>query len=417
MNLSEKGWFKEFVQLKSQQFETNNLEPEHDLYKKLQPSGVLYGYPSVLRDIDSPATFEMDRSTKMKLVLLEGFIQSSIIPSKEVVPEEPEEFIHFLAESIMSFYEHYEPNGEVKDRTFWGLKKSHEEIVESILLDRLNLEPSDNHNFWNVFFNNSLLFLDILFFGEYLSHQDKEIGIAEIRAQRDQIHLLLLKVLAAAAFADKNIDLDEQKMFQQFLSSAQIPTKLGGQVQAIIDNGIELDDIELENIDSWLLKKYILEIAILTIWADKVVNDSESDFINRLAQKLGFSNQELMRSMVAIESFVISNWGSIPFLQEKHNFSSVSEKFIDLMSKALSENEDDLKEKIDQNDNMKRLLALAKEGNLDDEEQIKLRSMLLETLMDLPIFVIVSLPGSFLTLPLLLDILPEKTFPSIIKEA
>ena len=70
MNLSEKGWFKEFVQIKSQQIEKTDLDPERKLYKKLQPSGVLYGYPSVLKDIESHSAFEMDRTTKMKLVLL-----------------------------------------------------------------------------------------------------------------------------------------------------------------------------------------------------------------------------------------------------------------------------------------------------------------------------------------------------------
>ena len=50
--------------------------------------------------------------------------------------------------------------------------------------------------------------------------------------------------------------------------------------------------------------------------------------------------------------------------------------------------------------------------DLNEEEQIKVRTQLIDILKMLPTFVIIALPGSFLTLPLLLKILPKDTLPT-----
>ena len=332
-------------------------------------------------------------------------------------PKDAEEFSEFLADSIIQFYEDVDPEAEVKGRNFWGIKLTKKEIVERILAERLILDEQSDNNFWTVFFNNSLLFLDVLFFNEWLAQAKEPTKLVAIKAKREDLKNLLIKLVAAAALADKEIDPEEQELFDEFLKSLKMPAEEGLSIETVIQDGIDIDTIDLSIADSWILKKYLLELAILTVWADRVVTDEESIFIAKLADKLGFEKQELMRSMIAIESFVISNWGSIPFLQEKHNFSTVGDRFVELVSQAVNLDQDDLKTQFSASQEISTLLSKASDNSLSEDEQKKLRALLIEGLRNLPMFVITSLPGSFLTLPLLLKILPESVLPTNYKEA
>jgi hypothetical protein len=416
MNLSEKGWFGEYLKLKSANFSDSEPEKEAGLYQKLQPSGLMYGHPTMPKELDKPEFLELSQIEKMKLVLLEGFMNAAMIAPIDKA-KDAEEFSQYLAESIIQFYEDVAPEAEVKDRNFWGIKLTNEEIAEKILAERLILDAQSENNFWAVFFNNSLLFLDVLFFNEWLAQAKEPSKLVAIKAKREDLKNLLIHLVAAAALADKEIDPEEQELFDEFLKSLKIRAAEGLSIETILQDGIDIDNIDLSVADSWILKKYLLELAILTVWADRVVTEEESIFIAKLAEKLGFEKQELMKSMIAIESFVISNWGSIPFLQEKHNFSTVGDRFVELVSQAVSLDQEDLKKQLAASQEISTLLTKAGDNSLNEDEQKKLRALLIEGLKNLPMFVITSLPGSFLTLPLLLKILPESVLPNNYKEA
>lgn len=417
MNLSEKGWFKDFVKQRSTPKPDKIDDKESYIYRAVQPLGLMYGHPVIPKEFNTAEFIELDHADKMKLVLLEGFINTAVMPSNYVLPNDPEDFVHYLSKEIVDYYEEIMPQKEVKSKNFWGIKRSFDEIVESLMTDRLDIESTDPHNFWNSFFNNSLLFLDVFFFGEWVMSEKTDAHIEDIRTQRDEVHLLLLKVMAAAAYSDKSLDEEEKILFDQFLQSAHLPEHMTLEAQQIIDNGIKIEDIDTTVIKTWILKKYLLELAILTIWADEVVTDEERSFINKLANRLGFDEHEVKTSMVAIESFVIANWGQIPFLQEKHNFSAVGDRFVTLMTQVVDKNKDEIAAEIERNEELKILLNKSSKDELTEEDQILLRSELLNLLRSLPMFVIISLPGSFLTLPLLLKVLPEGVIPNAFKEA
>ena len=417
MNLSGKGWFKDFVKLRSTPKPDKIKDKESYIYRALQPSGLMYGHPVIPKEFNSPEFIELDHTDKMKLVLLEGFINTAVMPSASVIPDDPEDFVHYLSKAIVDYYEEVIPEKEIKSKNFWGVKLSFDEIVESLMCDRLTVEPNDPHNFWLSFFNNSLLFLDVFFFGEWLSGEKTNESISTIKHQRDEVHLLLLKVMAAAAYSDKSLDDEEKNLFDQFLRSAHLPENMVLKAQQLIDNGIDIDDIDTSVVKTWILRKYLLELAILTIWADEVVTEEERSFITKLAYRLEFDEQEVKTSMVAIESFVISNWGQIPFLQEKHNFSAVGDRFVELMTQVVEKNKEELVSEIKGNEDLISLLDKSVKDELTEKEQIQLRGELLNLLHSLPMFVIISLPGSFLTLPLLLKVLPDGVLPMAFREA
>jgi hypothetical protein len=417
MNLADKGWFKRLISSQAGIPEEKLADRDAYLYKNSHSSGLIYGHPVLPKEFKSAEFMELSQSAKLKLVLLDGFIKTAVFPSKEQIPDDPDEFVRYLSESIIEYYSEVIPNKKVKERNFWGKKLSNEEIVESLLNDRLNEETLELDNFWISFFNNSLLFLDVFFFGEWIVNRHEEATVQKIQEHRDSVHLLLLQVMACAANADHTIQEEEKVLFNQFLASAHLPENLELQAANYLNKGVDITDIDISAAKTWILKKYILELAILTIWADKIVTEEETQFIGEMSDLLGFTREELEKSMLAIESFVLSNWGNIPFLQSKNSFDDIREKFVDRMSNVISKNQERIGTEIKESKELMDLLIKATKTDLSEEEQIKVRAQLIDILKTLPTFVIIALPGSFLTLPLLLKILPKSILPSAFHDA
>jgi hypothetical protein len=105
-----------------------------------------------------------------------------------------------------------------------------------------------------------------------------------------------------------------------------------------LNEGVEIDSINLPSENSWILKKFFLEIAILTMWADKKVEQAEQDFLKNFAPTLGFSDDDLDNSLIAIEGFVLEHWEQLDYLQDKQDFQRVSEHFISRVSKIAEKN-------------------------------------------------------------------------------
>ena len=409
MDLSEKGWFSELLKSKKPQPPKEVLENKSEfIYKTIQPSGLMYGHPILPKEYVSEEFLALDPSEKLKVVLLDGFVKTAVFPSDAVIPTDPDEYVSFMAKVIVEFYENAYPDSNVKFTSFWGKKLSHEEIVEKIINDRLN--ATQQHTFWGSFFNNSLLFLDVFFFGEWLAHPENLRD--SLMEQRDQTHQLLLEVMIAASYADSMVQEEEKELFVQLLDSVQISKTRKEHLYKLLEQGHSLDKIDLSKLDEWILRKYFLELAILFVWADQIVTEEEKTFINQLGKKLGFDDYEIERSMAAIESFVVTNWGKVSFLQERNNFNVISEQFIKRISKVVNKNKEMISLEIRESKELMQLLVKSTKEDLTPEEQIFVRNQLIDILKILPTFVIIALPGSFLTLPLLMNILPDSALPS-----
>jgi len=408
MDLSEKGWFTELLKNKQPAVEEKVENKREFIYKSLQPSGLMYGHPILPKEYVKEDFLGLESSEKLKIVLLDGFVKTAIFPSDSVVPTDPVEYVQFMSKVIVEFYQDAYPDNEIKSNSFWGKKLSNEEIVENIINDRLS--TTQKPSFWGGFFNNSLLFLDVLFFGEWLKQPEDKRGT--LIDQRDLIHQKLLEVMIAASYADGKLDPEEKELFDDLLESVHLTDPRKKHLQDLLTKGHSIEDIDLGDMSMWILRKYILELAILFVWADKIVTEEEQAFINKLGLKLDFSEKEIEQSMAAIESFVVTNWGNVSFLQEKNNFSVISNQFIKRVTKVVNENKKMISTEIKESKELMSLLAKSTKQDLTEEEQIVVRNQLIDILKILPTFVIIALPGSFLTLPLLMKILPESVLPS-----
>jgi hypothetical protein len=419
MKPSEKGWLKAYLDFRQDLLRNlsndtkKTSHPEQSLYRVIQPTGLMYG--QAIDSLQHPDSIHWSERDKMKILLAESLISSSLlfVDKKINTSEELSEIIEKTLESIGSFYNNVFPELATPAKTLFGRKKTSIELAEKILDKRIELTAKHSQNFWVHFFHNSLLFLDVFIFGQWIHTNADKIVSDFFKYEREELRFSVIKVIASAAHSNHSVEFEERKLLDYFLISASLSSEKKKEAQDIFERGISVEEINLPTNNSWILKKYFLEMAILTIWADKRVEGNEQNFLVRLCSYMGFSPDDLENSMIAIEGFVLEHWDHLDTLQNKQDYHQVSERFIKRMSDVTSSNKNRLIKEVQQNAELMSLLRMARSNDLNSEDKKRMQELLIVALKTIPTFVIISLPQRFLTLPVLLKILPADFFSEI----
>jgi tellurite resistance protein len=415
MKPDEKGWLKEYLEfrkdlLKDLTLKKRGSHPEHSLYSIIQPTGLMYGQS--VGHLDHPQSESWSEKDKMKILLAESLISSSLLFYDKPVktPEELSQVFIKTIDNIGNFYNNIFPELATPSKSLFGKKRSPLELAEKILEKRIDRTTDFQGNFWTYFFHNSLLFLDVFIFGQWIHTNADRIVADFFRYERDELRFSIVKVIAAAAHSDNIVDFEERKLLEYFIQSADLSAEKRKEAMAIFEKGIDIEAINLPSENSWILKKFFLEIAILTTWADKKVEQAEHEFMKQFCTYLGFSEDDLDNSLIAIEGFVLEHWEQLDYLQDKQDYQRVSEHFISRVSKIAEKNKSRLLKEIQDSGDVLTLLKKARTEELTHEESERIRHELILMLKTIPTFVIISLPQRFLTLPMLMKILPKNLF-------
>jgi hypothetical protein len=417
MNPNEKGWLKEYIEFRMEMLKELTTDaarkgshPEHSLYRILQPTGLMYGQSVGASAHPEQETWQ--NKEKMKVLLAESLISSSLLfyEKQNGSPLEISGVINKTLQHIGNFYNNIFPELATPSKTLFGKKKSPVELAEKILDKRIEKTGDFEGNFWTYFFHNSLLFLDVFIFGQWIHTNADRIVADFFRYERDELRFSVVKVIAAASHANKEIVYEEKKLLDFFLHSTDLSSEKRKEALRIFEKGIDIDEISLPSENSWILKKFFLEVAVLTIWSDKKVEQIEMDFLKRFTLHLGFNEDDLENSLIAIEGFVLEHWEQLSYLQNKQDYQQVSEQFIKRVAKIADKNKHRLMKELHGNEEIVALLKKSRSNELTEEEKEVMRIALVRFLKTIPTFVIISLPRKFLTLPILLKILPKNLF-------
>ncbi len=417
MNPNEKGWLKEYIAFRLETLQELNGDiarkrshPDYSLYRILQPTGLMYGQSTgVSSHPDHDAWHHRD---KMKVLLAESLLNSSLLAYDKDGEESPDflDTLDHTLEQIASFYNNIFPEIATSSRTLFGKRKSSIEVVERILDKRIEHASEFEGNFWTYFFHNTLLFLDVFIFGQWMLTNADHIVADFFRYERHELRFSVVKVIAAAAHANREIAFEEKKLLDLFLYSSDLSVEQRKQALDIFDRGINIEELDLPSENSWILKKFFLEIGILTLWADKKVEDLEMQFLTRFAIHLGFDDDDLENSLIAIEGFVLENWEQLSYLQNNQDYQQVSEQFIRRVARIAEKNKMRLIKELQENAELVPLLRKSRSSEMTPEEKERIRVALVQLLRTIPTFEIIALPRKFLTLPALLKILPKSLF-------
>lgn len=416
MKRAEKGWLNEYLEFRRELHKDlgagmkNTAHPEQSLYRVIQPTGLMYG-----QTIDSPehnGGEPWSSKDRMKILLAESLISSSLLFHEKPIksPDELSEVIMKTLENIGNFYNHVFPELATPTKTLFGRKKTPLELVEKILDKRIDSSLEQGGNFWVQFFHNSLLFLDIFIFGQWIHTNADRIVADFFKYEREELRFSVVKVMAMAAHANTTIEPEERKLLEYFLQSAGLPNDRKKEASKIFEEGLDIEEINLPTNNSWILKKYFLEIAILTIWSDKKVEQNEQEFLKKLCFYMDFNEDDLENSMMSIEGFVLEHWNELDYLQNKQDYQQVSDQFIKRLSRITNNNKNRLLKEVQDTEELMLLLRKSKARELNELEKERMHALLIAALKTIPTFVIISLPQRFLTLPMLLRILPANFF-------
>ncbi len=416
MKPSEKGWLKEYLDFrKGLLFDLaseihKGSHPEHSLYRIIQPTGLMYGQS--VGAVNHPQHDDWGEKDRMKILLAESLISSSLLYNNRLFKsaDEMSGVIIKTLENIGNFYNNIFPELSTPSKTLFGRKKTPIELAEKILDKRIERTSDYEGNFWTYFFHNSLLFLDVFIFGQWIHTNADKIVADFFRYEREELRFSVVKVIAAASHANKEVVYEEKKLLDFFLRSTDLSSDKRKEALLIFEKGIDIDEIHLPSENSWILKKFFLEMAVLTIWADKKFEDAEMEFLKRFCTHLGFSEEDLENSLIAIEGFVLEHWEQLEYLQNKQDYNQVSEQFIRRVARIAEKNKGRLMKELQESEEIMSLLKKARSNELTLEEKEKMRNELIHMLKTIPTFVIISLPQKFLTLPILLKILPRNLF-------
>lgn len=417
MKPRDKGWLKEYLDFRKDLLQDLTTEsghkgshPEQSLYRVIQPTGLMYGQS--VGDIELPEQDQWNDKDRMKILLAESLISSSLLFYDKPVrtADELDQVFTKTLESIANFYNNIFPEIATPSKTLFGKRKSALELAEIILNKRVEHTISFQGNFWTYFFHNTLLFLDVFIFGQWIHTNADKIVADFFRYEREELRFSVVKVIASAAHANKEVVFEEKKLFEFFLQSTDFSSERRKEALKIFEDGIAVEDINLPSENSWILKKFFLETAILTLWADKKVEQSELDYLKSFCHYLGFSDDDLENSMIAIEGFILEHWVQLEYLQNKQDYQRVSEQFINRVARIAERNKGRLLKEMMENEDVMHLLKKARSNELFTDEKERVREELIRVLKAIPTFVIIALPNRFLTLPILLKIFPKNLF-------
>lgn len=413
MNKLEKGWLENYLKFRQDLLRQNadklkgkSAHPEHSLYRILQPTGLMYGYSF------SEETEKLDEKDKMKILLAESLIASALLYSEKPVATE-EEFSAAIVktlQNISNFYNNIFPELSTPAKTLFGKRKSPLELAEKILEKRIDRAGDTKGNFWAHFFHNSLLFLDVFIFGQWMHTNADKVVADFFRYERDELRFSVIKVMAAAAHASNTIEYEEKRLMEIFIQSTELSSSKRKEAYEIFNKGIDINEINLPAENSWILKRYFLEMAILTTWADRRIEKAEEDFLSQFSKYLGFHEDDLENSLIAIEGFVLEHWEQLEYLQNKQDYQLVSDHYLKRIAKIAEKNQGRLQREIQESEELSLLLNKSRTNELTETEKEQMRKHLIELLKTVPTLVIISLPQKFLTLPMLLKVLPKNVF-------
>ncbi|MDH5379656.1 MAG: TerB family tellurite resistance protein [Cyclobacteriaceae bacterium] len=414
MNYSKKGWVSDYLAIREREFSEEilnekfkkGLHPDQTLYSLIQPTGIMYGYP--LKNL--AGTENIDSDSKVRLLLIDTLLESYVLfRNRDLKNNIP--FNTILTEGIIQvglFYNAVYPELYTNVKTLFGQKIEPAVIVERILEKRIDL--GSKNNFWSGFFHNSLLFLDIYFFRQWIHTPNTKIIVDYLKSQRDDIRSNVIKVMSAAAYANHNIEPEERRLFEYFINSLKLPSEKKKEAKDFFEKGYSINELTIPQDESWILRKYFLELSILTAWADRRVESIEIEFLEILNSRLGFNPEDLESSMIAVEGFVLNYWDEMDELQSKKEYEEVSHHYIERLERIVSKNRDRLYQEVYDRGSLLKLIKKAKTSEVTEKEMNFIKDQLIDSFESLPAFEIVALPRNFLTFDVLMEILPDDFF-------
>jgi hypothetical protein len=386
MNPSASGWINKFGHLVNQ--ESSYFEDFDSLYRDLKANGFIYGvHLNIPSFVPAEHALSEDEIAKVNLLTALYFTYTFEVGKTdfEAFVNKVFEYYQSLNVSRISFL----------NKILTGSKT--ESQLEKLIDSRIYLSDNTFSRALGNSLTNSLLYVDILIFIVYLK------GEKNLMAHAQLLEFVTINIVYHALNSKQTHESDE-KLIQLLASSLTYvdseSAKFEGDFSDLLNQNFSQNE-----------KDYFLDMACLTIWEDKALDYTETDYIFGLGRDLGKSKKEVDFELRFVEGFFEKNKDKVAYLNNKN----LAVQFYDGMSKNVSKlilrNSKRLKKELTQSRELVTLLSKSTVKDLNAEEKKKVQNQLLDIFKSIPSLAIFMLPGGAILLPIFIKLIP-KLLPS-----
>lgn len=422
MDPAQKKWLRNLIEhISSYGFDQS--DQAQLLYRKiscrallsslLHSTGLIFGYPVDPVFREHPLSMEWDDADKAKVFYTEVLLACYLHfhKAETAVPQTAEDMSTLLTaavESIAAFYSHYKPTKERNHLVEipWIFKSDRSLVSKVEQTINIRLRPAKNLNpkYWHGSRYNIYIFLDLIFYVEWLLD-----GESELYRQESSLQQEIVKVIAVSIANSTNAGAHVEKgFFKFFLENAIEKEKL--RKFGNPDTGkLSVDSISVNKRWPIIIRQILFEYGIYSLILDATIDKGENRYINQLAEYLdiGFEQKEI--GILAVSSFIYKNLNNITYLKGLQTLNVVSSTLKRRLRSVILKNKAKLGREIFESRELAELLWKAKNTDLTQQEREKVKQQLLDiTLRIIPSLAVVMVPGGTVLLPLLLRILPEE---------
>lgn len=396
MNPSASGWIPKFLNLFEKHQLIGGFKNESIFYNHLKTTGFLYGVSvkALLNEPISNLKITKVEYTKINLfhTLLFTFFTKN--PNAEFVD---------AIKSIINFYKVLEKG---KTGLLYKLSLSHSpsDNLEHIISARLQETNSLIKKKSTSILTYTLLFVDVLTYRNYLN-SPRNLKRFAINLENTLINCCFLALLTK-----KNKDKFDQQLINLFESSTDY----------LLNDNRQNKFYSIENLTGLSVydvfeKRYILDFCCLTVWDDRVLDESEYQFLNRLTELLNFSNKEFLLSIEQLKEFSDTYSKKIKLFEYPNPLNQLYKQSSEMVKLLILRNKNRLLKELEESGELLLLLRQSTFRDLSSEEKNKIKNQLLDICKTVPSLTIFLIPGGSLLLPLLVKYIPS-LLPSAFQE-
>ena len=390
MNPSAVGWIEKYGSVV--QGHQNTYPDFETLYNALKKSGFVYGLNSGIPDFILPE-HSLSEDEKAKINLLHALYFTFRLH------DTTRDFSSFT-EEVYTFYQLLKINKTKFFDSLWTANKTAAKL-EKLMSSRIYIEDNIFSKTFNSLITNSLLFIDVLLFKQYLKQTDG------LKARAEEIEYLAINI-TYHALSSKEKGGKHNKLAQLLGASLTYITSADHSFDGTYREVLLRTTDRYEN-------QYYLDMACLTVWEDHSLDYTESEFIFGIGKDLKFDTDTISSAINDVTRFFSLNLAVIPYLKHKNLAHQFYDSLGKIVKKLILRNSKRLLKELSQSAELVGLLSKSTVRDLTVEEKKKVQNQLLDIFKSIPSLAIFILPGGAILLPICIKLIP-KLLPSAFDE-
>jgi len=385
------GWLEKYFDLIERGHISLNIDFSGDVFDIYRDTGLIYGIS--IKKIFTPETFTKNWTSHdhLKSLLFESLLLVFLKKNNGL----------FNKEKFVEGLDNYYRNEKVKnpfDLLSYIKKKSVLENIELAIHDRLELDKRIiETRIWLNSLNNAFVFLDTILFDSFLI-DGKSKSFQDLSKK-------VVQIFVGAAKSDFKLNDSDKKLFGYYLACARLNEHIESELESDFENpGFHFDFSDVD-LDSDLLKQYMLWFSCFVVSVNRQVSKEEREFLETLCTQMQFSLDDLNFAFSYTLAFVVENSDSISYLGSSSAdilVSNLSKRW----GKILLSNKDKLVQEIQQSKELMLLLGKSTQKELSKEEKELVKTQLIDIMKTMPSLAIFLIPGGSLLLPIFLKFVP-----------